>query len=50
MNITEVRIFLTTQPGPTKAFASVTFDDAFCGQGFKGSRWQKGLVCIHASP
>ncbi|MEJ6950625.1 septation regulator SpoVG [Natronospora cellulosivora (SeqCode)] len=29
MNITEVRIFLTSQTGPTKAFASITFEDSF---------------------
>ena len=29
MNITDVRVFLTSKGGATKAFASVTFDDCF---------------------
>ncbi|MCG8513287.1 MAG: septation regulator SpoVG [Halanaerobiales bacterium] len=29
MNITDVRVFLTSRGGATKAFASVTFDDCF---------------------
>ncbi|MDI3548668.1 MAG: stage sporulation protein [Halanaerobiales bacterium] len=29
MEITDVRIFLSSQEGATKAYASITFDDAF---------------------
>jgi len=43
LNITEVRIFLTTQPGPTKAFASVTFDDAFVVKDLRVVDGKKGL-------
>ncbi len=43
MNITDVRIFLTSQTGPTKAFASVTFDDAFVVKDLRVVDGKKGL-------
>ncbi|MFW6306642.1 MAG: septation regulator SpoVG [Bacillota bacterium] len=43
MNITEVRIFLTSQTGPTKAFASVTFDDCFVIKDLRVVDGRKGL-------
>ncbi len=29
MEITDVRVFLLSREGPTRAYASITFDDAF---------------------
>lgn len=43
MNITDVRIFLTSQTGPTKAFASITFDDAFVVKDLRVVDGKKGL-------
>jgi stage V sporulation protein G len=43
LNITDVRIFLTSQTGPTKAFASVTFDDAFVVKDLRVVDGKKGL-------
>lgn len=43
MEITEVRVFLTSQEGPTKAFASVTFDDSFVVKDMRVVDGKKGL-------
>ena len=43
MNITDVRIFLTSRTGPTKAFASVTFDDVFVVKDLRVVDGKKGL-------
>ncbi len=43
LNITEVRIFLTSQTGPTKAFASITFDDSFVIKDLRVVDGKKGL-------
>ncbi|MFW6035378.1 MAG: septation regulator SpoVG [Halothermotrichaceae bacterium] len=43
MEITEVRVFLTSQTGPTKAFASVTFDDCFVVKDMRIVDGKKGL-------
>lgn len=43
LNITEVRIFLTSQTGSTKAFASITFDDSFVIKDLRVVEGKKGL-------
>lgn len=43
LDITEVRIYLTSQTGPTKAFASVTFDDSFVVKDLRVVDGRKGL-------
>ncbi|HLV09269.1 MAG TPA: septation regulator SpoVG [Halanaerobiales bacterium] len=43
LNITDVRIFLTSRTGPTKAFASVTFDDVFVVKDLRVVDGKKGL-------
>ncbi|MFW5981652.1 MAG: septation regulator SpoVG [Halanaerobiaceae bacterium] len=43
MNITEVRIFLTSQTGPTKAFASITFEDSFVIKDLRVVEGKNGL-------
>ena len=43
MNITEVRIFLTSQTGPTKAFASITFEDSFVVKDLRVVEGRNGL-------
>ncbi|MFW5981132.1 MAG: septation regulator SpoVG [bacterium] len=43
MDITEVRIFLTSQTGPTKAFASITFEDSFVVKDLRVVEGKNGL-------
>ena len=43
MDITEVRIFLSSRKGATKAYANVTFDDVFVVRNLKVIEGKNGL-------
>lgn len=43
LDITDVRIYLASQDGPTKAYASITFDDAFVVKNLRVVEGKKGL-------
>ena len=43
MDITEVRIFLSSRKGATKAFANITFDDVFVVRNLKVIEGKNGI-------
>lgn len=43
MEITDVRVFLSSREGPTKAYASITFDDSFVVRDLRVVDGKKGL-------
>ncbi|MFW6028681.1 MAG: SpoVG family protein [Halanaerobiales bacterium] len=43
MKITDVRVFLSSRNGPTKAYANLTFDDVFVIRSIKVVEGKNGL-------